>query len=56
MAFEVWPCEVLEFKDFVSTCYDFLKVQDTNKVCEGYALGKHARGNFPKNEAWSVIT
>ena len=28
------------------------KVQDNNIVCEGCALGKHARGNFPKNEAW----
>jgi len=32
--------------------YGFLKVQDTNKVGEECALGKHERGYFLKNEAW----
>lgn len=32
--------------------YGLPKVQNTNMVCEGCALGKHARGHFPTNEAW----
>ena len=31
------------------------KVEEHKQVCEGCAMGKHSRTNFPRGEAWRAI-